>query len=240
MRRFVPFLVLTLLGAGLVIGGEDRKESRSGDKPAKGAKSDEGAKAGKAVPFFDADEFIKEYDTNKDGFLSKEEMPERFRHNFDKMDANKDGKLSREELQKGFTHLQPQRRPSDFVFILVEMSDCDECCAEELQVVYDFLRKLDRNKNGKIDADELKSGREQLVGARVDSIFKALDANKDGKISREEARGQIKRHFEDLDANKDGFISRAELLKAAHETPENLPHKNPVTPKTPATGAKEK
>jgi len=241
MRRYVLFVVLALLGTGLVIGGEDRKESRTADKSDKaGAKSDDGAKAGKAVPFFDADEFIKEYDANKDGFLSKEELPERFRHNFDKMDTNKDGKLSREELQKGFTHLQPQRRPSDFVFILVEMSDCDECCAEELQVVYEFLRKLDRNNNGKIDADELKAGREQLVNARVDSIFKALDANKDGKISREEARGQIKRHFEELDANKDGFISRDELVKAAHETPENLPHKTVVTPKTPATGAKDK
>jgi len=243
MRRFVLFLVLTLLGAGLVIGGEDRKESRTGDKPgATGNKSEtgeKGAKAGKAVPFFDADEFIKEYDTNKDGFLSKDELPERFRHNFDKLDTNKDGKLSREELQKGFTHLQPQRRPSDFVFILVEMSDCDECCAEELQVVYDFLRKLDRNNNGKIDPEELKAGRERLVNRRVDSIFKALDANKDGKISREEARGQIKRHFDDLDGNKDGFISRDELLKAAYEKPEELPRKPAVLPKTP-TGSKEK
>jgi len=107
-------------------------------------------------------------------------------------------------------------------------------------VVYEFLRKLDRNNNGKIDADELRSGREQLVNQRVDSILKALDTNKDGKISREEARGQIKRHFDDLDTNKDGFISRDELVKAAHEKPEDLPRKSAVPAKAPATGSKEK
>jgi Ca2+-binding EF-hand superfamily protein len=223
MWRFLGcFLVVALLGVGL-IASEDRKEKREPDK----ARSDESrtSKSGKPVPFFDVDEFIKDYDKNKDGFLSKDELPERFRHVFDKLDTNKDGKLSREELQKGFTLLQPQRRPSDFVFILVEMSDCDECCAEELQKVYDFLRKLDKNNNGKIDATELKEARENMINERVDGILKALDTNKDGKISREEARGQIKRHFDDLDTNKDGFISRDELLKAAQEKPTELPRK---------------
>jgi len=237
MQRLFLFLVLALLSVGLV-ASEDRKEKRDSDKPpADKSGTDNTTKAGKPVPFFDVDEFIKEYDANKDGSLSKEELPERFRHNFDKLDTNKDGKLSREELQKGFAHLQPQRRPSDFVFILVEMSDCDECCAEELQTVYDFLKKLDKNNNGKIDADELKAGREQMINNRVDGIFKALDTNKDGKISKEEARGQIKRHFDDLDSNKDGFISRDELLKAAHEKPSELPRK-PVNPK--AGGSSEK
>jgi hypothetical protein len=51
--------------------------------------------------------------------------------------------------------------------------------------VYHFLRKLDKNKDGKIDTKE-------LIKKRVDGIFKELDRNKDGKISREEARAQIK------------------------------------------------
>jgi len=232
-QSLVFFLVLALLSVGL-IAGEDRKEKRDADKPrvADEGKNDKPTKAGKPVPFFDVDEFIKEYDSNKDGALSKEELPERFRHTFDKMDTNKDGKLSREELQKGFANLQPQRRPSDFVFILVEMSDCDDCCAEELQVVYDFLKKLDKNNNGKIDAGELKEGRELMITQRVDGILKALDSNKDGKISREEARGQIKRHFDDLDGDKDGFISREELVKAAHEKPSELPRRTPKDTKT--------
>jgi len=215
---FCPVLVVL---AATVNAGEDRKDKGGGDAPPAAEKG----KALKPMPLFDADEFIKEYDADKDGFLSKSELPERFRPNFDKVDTNKDGKISREELLKGVTLMQSRRRPSDFVFILVEMSDCDECCADELQVVYDYIRKLDTNHDGKVDAEELKAGRELLIKQRVDSIFKDLDGNKDGKISREEARGTIKRHFDEVDADKDGFISREELTNAAREMPGTLKSK---------------
>jgi len=215
MARFVLVLPLLMALAVGLSGGEDAKK-KGADKP---RTAGEAGKKDKQPRLFDADEFIQDHDSNKDGVLSKDELPERFRHNFEKLDANKDGKISKEELEKGFHHLQARRRPSDFVFVLVEMSDCDECCAEELQVVYDFLRKLDKDGNGKIAADELKAGREELVNKRVDAVFKALDTNKDGKISKEEARGQVRRHFDELDTNKDGFVSRDELLKAGTALP---------------------
>ena len=77
----------------------------------------------------------------------------------------------------------------------------------------------DANKDGKIEAAELKAARAELVQHRVDSIMKDLDRNQDGKISRDEARGQISRRFAELDANQDGFISRDELLKAVSARP---------------------
>jgi len=215
MRRTVVLVLplLVLAAAGLVVG-QDGKDRPGTEKAVQREKQ-----AGKPALLFDVDTFLKEHDADKDGHLSKDELPARFRHNFDKLDTNKDGKLSREELQQGVAHLQPRRRPSDLMFILVETSDCDECCAEELQTAYDFLRKLDANKDGKIDATELKTAREDLVRHRVDSIMKELDRNQDGKISREEARGQIGRHFAELDTNQDGFISRDELQKAVAARP---------------------
>jgi Ca2+-binding EF-hand superfamily protein len=108
-------------------------------------------------------------------------------------------------------------RPSDILHVLIEMSDCDEGCTQEVQRAYDILRRLDKNQDGKIDADELKAGRQSLVEGRVNGLMKRLDTNQDGKISRDEARGMIKRHFDQLDSNKDGFIDRDELLKAASE-----------------------
>jgi Ca2+-binding EF-hand superfamily protein len=169
--------------------------------------------------YFDVDRFFAEYDKNKDAFLTKDELPERLRHAFDKIDANKDGKISREELRQGIAYLQPRRRPSDVVFVVIEMSDCDEGCAAEVQRMYDVLRSLDKNKDGKIDADELKAMRQQLVAERVDHLIRELDADKDGKISREEAKGEIKRNFDEIDANKDGYIDRDELLRAATAKP---------------------
>jgi Ca2+-binding EF-hand superfamily protein len=112
---------------------------------------------------------------------------------------------------------RPQRRPSDLVFVLIEMSDFDDECACEIQHIYDVLRQLDVNHDGKIDPTELKAMRQRLLEERVDRRFKDLDANHDGKISKEESRGRIKEDFDKIDANHDGFIDRDELLKAARE-----------------------
>jgi Ca2+-binding EF-hand superfamily protein len=173
-------------------------------------------KAPAAEPnYFDVDRFFEEFDRDRDGFLSKGELPERLRHSFDKIDTNKDGKISREELRRGIAYVQPRRRPSDVIFVLIEMSDCDEGCTEEVQRIYDVLRQLDKNKDGKIDPDELAAMRQRIVGERVDSLIKELDADKDGKISRAEARGEIRRNFDELDRNKDGYVDRDELLHGA-------------------------
>jgi Ca2+-binding EF-hand superfamily protein len=164
---------------------------------------------------FDVDRFLEKYDKNKDGFIQREELPERLRHAFDQIDTNKDGKLSREELEKGAVYLQRQRRPADFINVLVEMSEDDEASQQELQYIYDLLRKIDKNNTGKIDPEGLKAMREQIVADRVDELIADLDVDKDGKISKDEARGRLKEDFDKIDLNKDGFIDRDELIKAA-------------------------
>jgi Ca2+-binding EF-hand superfamily protein len=129
-------------------------------------------------------------------------------------------------ILEGEGHLKELRRAgvahhghrlSDAVKTLIEMTDCEEGCVDEVQRIYDMLRKLDTAKNGKIDPEALKAAREQFVVERVKSAIQRLDTNKDGKISREEAKGLIKEHFDKLDLNKDGFIDYEELLKAAKE-----------------------
>jgi Ca2+-binding EF-hand superfamily protein len=214
MFRWALVLPLVLLG-GLPAADEDKdrssKEKRSDEK-----KDD---KKAKGRPLVDVDAFIAEYDRDKDGSLSKDEMPDWLHSNFARLDANKDGKISKDELSKGTAYLQQRRRPSDVVIVLIEMSDCDEGCAEEIQRAYEFLYKLDKNKDGKLDADEVKAGRERAFAERTDSLIKRLDADKDGKISKKEARGLVKDHFDQLDKNKDGSLDRDELLAAVSAKP---------------------
>jgi len=203
-------LVLPLVFFAGLPAAEDKPAAKT-DKQSEQKKDDQ--KAG-GRPLVDVDAFMKEYDRDKDGFLSKDEMPEWLHYNFGRLDANKDGKVSKEELTRGMAYLQQRRRPSDVVIVLVEMSDCDEGCGEEVQRAYEFLYKLDKNKDGKLDADELKAGRETMFKQRVEGLIKRLDADKDGKISKTEARGMVKEHFDQLDKNKDGFVDRDELMAA--------------------------
>jgi Ca2+-binding EF-hand superfamily protein len=225
--------VLLLLAAGPAVAQDRSAHPKNSSASGKGS--------GATPSFFDVDRFLKEYDRNKDGFLTRDELPERLRHNFDRMDTNNDGKLSREEVVRGIVYLQPRRRPSDVVYILIEMSDSDEEAAAELQRAYDVLRRTDRNRDGKINPDELKAMRLEIVGERVAYLIKELDANKDGRISREEARGEILRNFDRLDRNKDGYIDRDELLYGALEKVPESPHRGPdPLPRKPAVPAGSK
>jgi Ca2+-binding EF-hand superfamily protein len=154
--------------------------------------------------------------------------------------VEKEGRLTelrrarREERKEGRQEADFPRRarhPADVLNVLEEMSDCDEGCVQELQAMYDQLRKLDPKGTGKIDPAALKARREQLIADRVDEIMKDLDTDKDGKISRDEARGMIKRDFDKIDLNKDGFIDRDELMKAAAAEPAAPPpEKEPKPP----------
>jgi len=126
----------------------------------------------------------------------------------------------------GEGHLKELRRParahpgyrlSDAVKTLIEMTDAEPGCLEEVQRIYDMLRKLDTNKNGKIDLRELQAERDRIVVERVKGLFERLDTNKDGKITKEEAKGLLREHFDRIDRNKDGFIDYEELLQAAKE-----------------------
>jgi Ca2+-binding EF-hand superfamily protein len=209
--RLGVFSALTLLA--LLVGGPgpaqdqtkpDDKKPTPTEKPTKGFR-------------LDVDRLLKEYDKNGDGFLQRDEVPPYLREHFDQLDTNKDGKLSREELEQGAAYLQPRRRPSDMVLVLIESSAAHDDSQAELQRIYDVLRKLDKDNTGKITAAALKVARQDLLEERVDNIIKELDANKDGKISRDEAKGFLKTNFDRIDTNKDGFVDRQELLRAATE-----------------------
>jgi Ca2+-binding EF-hand superfamily protein len=207
--RFASITLPALLAVGLAAAQErpEKAPPRRADTP-----------PGKPLQF-DVDRFFKDFDRNQDGYLQRDELPPDLRPAFDRIDTNKDGKISREELAAGMAYLQPRRRPSDLVYMLIEMSDFDEDARGEVQRAYDILRSLDKNNDGKIDLDELKAARERIVRQRVDALFQQLDTDKDGRISREEARGQIREHFKEIDRNGDGFIDRDELLRAAREKP---------------------
>jgi len=170
---------------------------------------------GQNAPRFDAARFLKDHDTNKDGKLSKDELPAAAQREFDQLDTNKDGFISLEELEQHAARMARQRpQLVEVVYYTIDIPEEHAPTVQELQAAYDQLRKLDKNKDGKIDESELKACREERKKERIDHIFTVLDKNKDGKISKEEARGLWADNFSQLDKNNDGFLDKQEVEAA--------------------------
>jgi len=131
-----------------------------------------------------------------------------------------DGQLK--EIRR-YSHGQRGHRLSDAVATLVEMAGSEEGSVDEVQRIYDMLRKLDPTGTGKVDPAAVKAESDRIVGERVKALIKRIDSDGDGKIARAESRGIIKEHFDKLDPNKDGSLDYEELLRAAKERRDTAP-----------------
>jgi Ca2+-binding EF-hand superfamily protein len=172
-------------------------------------------------PRFNAARFIKDFDKDGNGKLSREEAPPALRSHFEEIDTNKDGELNKQELEHHAARMAV-RRPAavEMLYIVVDTPETEVVTVQDLQRAYDFLRKLDRKHDGKIDPGAVAELREYRVQDRADTILKDLDRNNDGKISRDEARGILADEFDQIDTNKDGFLDKKELQKALTPVPE--------------------
>ena len=138
-------------------------------------------------------------DTNKDGFITREEadaahklmaddmrkrfadrMPDR-NARFDQLDTNKDGQISRQE----YVSAQPQV----------------------------FERRVMISQDGK--PGDFKGGKRMRgMGMRMHGrMFESADANKDGKVSLQEMQTAALQHFDSADTNHDGKLTPEERMQ---------------------------
>ncbi|MGE0434075.1 MAG: EF-hand domain-containing protein [Planctomycetota bacterium] len=82
---------------------------------------------------------------------------------------------------------------------------------------------LDRNKNGKLDEDELRpylrdtlpaNKAKEIIDDETEKLMKKHDKNKDGKVTKDEFRGKDE-DFAEIDENHDGVISEQEMRDEA-------------------------
>lgn len=134
--------------------------------------------------------FLKRLDRNKDGFVSKQELPERLQRLFEQVDRNQDGKLDLNEVTELLEYVKEYSGQSK-----------SKSTKNAPDNATDKAKTKDKGAKGAGNVDGL-----------VDSIFQRLDTNKDGKISKAEAQGRpLAEAFERLDRNGDGYLDRTEL-----------------------------
>ncbi|HZN34436.1 MAG TPA: hypothetical protein VFB80_11480 [Pirellulaceae bacterium] len=189
---------------------------------------------GGGAPQANPRQFFDRLDANKDGKLSKEELPERMREGLARLDADGDGSISPDELARSVGRAGAPGTPAP----------------PQLAEQFD---RLDANKDGKLTKDEVPEDRrlmrsifdradaagvtkEQFLRAMaavappgppqrrpdgspmppIDALrpaLAAIDANRDGELSKEEIEGAAKALLA-LDKNGDGKLTRDELAPA--------------------------
>jgi Ca2+-binding EF-hand superfamily protein len=164
------------------------------------------------------EDFIKHFDKNKDGVLTKDELPPFLARMFPRIDTNGDGQLDRQEIAVFMQRLRQQARKNNNKF---------QPRAQQIErVVNNILQRMDTDKDGKISRKEARG--------RVAQLFNQLDTNNDGFVDKQELRQLALRilanrgngaggggrgvgaqnarpDFDALDLNADGRLTRAEL-----------------------------
>jgi Ca2+-binding EF-hand superfamily protein len=189
---------------------------------------DDPPKQPKATPLIqqllslNAEQFIRRFDKNRDGYLSKNELPPGLATNFDKFDTNEDGKLDQKEVDQMLQILRRRfnvnsGKPANGT---AKPADLDKMVAR-------MLERMDTNKDGKISRDEAQGP--------LAKFFDEFDQNKDGFLDKTELRRAAARFqaqnsqtsptkgndekppapkfpdFDALDRNADGRLTRAEV-----------------------------
>ncbi len=159
------------------------------------------------------------FDENKDGKLSKTEVPERMQGIFVRADANTDGLLTREELTKA-TAAQEQRGPGgpplDIIFRALDQNQDGVLSKVELAGSVAALKSLDKDGDGELREQELRPmrGGGRGPGEMIGHLFEENDANHDGKLSKAEMPERMQEMFARADVDKDGSVTKEELAKA--------------------------
>ena len=142
-------------------------------------------------------ERIKGFDQNKDGKITKDEMPERMQAMIERLDTNKDGAIDNKELAALKDRLtQGGQRPQ----------------GQQGQRPEGQQGQRPQGQRPQGQRPEGQQGqRPQFNPADIIKRIKESDKNKDGKITKDEFPEQMQRMFPRIDANQDGAIDREEL-----------------------------
>ena len=193
---------MPLLIAALVLGIQSQANAQSQNRPqdsipqtftknrtnnAAGRKSTNAKGRSRAERSKALSKFFDRFDSNRDGLLTRDEVPERLLRRVAKMDRNSDGGVTRLEV---VSTLRKQNK-----------SQTDKRTNKKNR-----LAGADKGKPGKG-----KAGKNDSVGMTPQLLLAKFDKDRDNTISEQEAPKRFSRMFPSTDADGDGKLSNSEL-----------------------------
>jgi Ca2+-binding EF-hand superfamily protein len=138
---------------------------------------------------------LKQFDTNKDGQVSKQEATDGMEKIFAAIDTNNDGSLTPGEIRKYHqTQMKDRKAPDQ------EMGANDDA-APPAPGTPDNGDQPPRDREGH---GWMRHGGGMV---RASMMMRRIDTDENGQISKQEAEAAFDKFFTRMDANKDGVIS---------------------------------
>ncbi|PZM12133.1 EF-hand domain-containing protein [Rhizobium tubonense] len=142
---------------------------------------------------------LKQFDTNGDMKISKDEAKAGVDKIFDEIDTNKDGSITPGEL-RAYHEARMQAWKADNA----KMGD-DKTKGPDDQAQNDD--KANDGKDGKRPHHRGPHGMREAGMMRSALFFQRVDTDENGQISKAEAEAALDKLFDRMDRNHDGFIS---------------------------------
>src|SRR5581483_2854529 len=176
---------------------------------------------------------FKDLDKNKDGKLSKDEMPSQFPPQaFDRLDTNHDGFIDEAEWTAMRNRMGGGggRGFGESLTKFLDANKDSKVSRDEFAKMLTLFDALDANHDGELSQEELnglfraintaanEAQNQATGGVDVTNLFTKFDKNKDGKLTADEVTDE--RTFKALDLNKDGSVTRDEAETALKQMAE--------------------
>jgi Ca2+-binding EF-hand superfamily protein len=104
------------------------------------------------------EKMFERHDEDKDGHISKDEMPMRWSEHMGRVDTDKDGKISKEEAKAGHDKMKAEHLTS-FMMKLDSDSNGELSKEEVTAFVLSKFEKADKDSNGSLTTDEISEAR---------------------------------------------------------------------------------
>ncbi|UWU21468.1 EF-hand domain-containing protein [Rhizobium sp. CB3060] len=158
---------------------------------------------------------LKQFDTNGDMKISKDEVKAGVDKIFDQIDTNKDGEITPGEL-RAYRKERIKEWKAERAKGAEDQAQADQAKGDQ--------GKGDQGKGDQAQADQAPSGDNQYAGKhhghhprgrfmheaalmRTSLLFQRVDTDENGQISKQEAEDAANKLFDRMDRNHDGVIS---------------------------------